>query len=204
MRSSFLIISLLIISFGAQAQVSPKIIQFTGVIFTPDSTSVIPGVHIYVPKVGRGTTTNPYGFFSLPVLEGDSLVFSAVGFKRQSFVVPKHDSNRSMKLLLTLEEDIAFLEEVEIFPYPSEAMFKKAVLALDMSDSEDYRNLEAWLAAQYMARGYRDLNGTSRDNYNYTMTEQRQAYDNRFQSPVNNFANPFAWARFIKDLRNGK
>jgi hypothetical protein len=204
LRSIFIVILLLLVAFAGQAQNTQKVIQFTGVVFTPDSTSVIPGVHIYAPKAGRGTTTNSYGFFSMAVLEGDSLVFSSVGFKHASFVVPAQETDRSIKLLLTLEEDIAFLEEVEIFPYPSEAMFKKAVLALDMSDSEDYRNMQAWLAAQYMARGYRELNGTSRDNYNYTMTEQRQAYGNRFQAPVNNFANPFAWARFIKDMRGGR
>lgn len=59
-----------------------KVIQFTGVVLDTDS-SAIPGVHIYTPVFGRGTSTNQYGFFSMPALEGDSLVISAVGFKKQ-------------------------------------------------------------------------------------------------------------------------
>lgn len=195
---------LLIYSFAGEAQEKLKIIQFTGVIFTPDSTSVIPGVHIYVPAVGRGTTSNPYGFFSMPVIEGDSIVFSAVGFKKKHFIIPPHDSDRSLKLILTMEEDIEFLEEVEIFPYPSEAMFKKAVLAMELSNQQDYDNLEAWLTAQYMASAHKNLPASANSNYRHFMAQQQQALNNKFQAPVNNFANPFAWARFIRDLKNNK
>ncbi len=48
------------------------------------------GVHVYVPKAGRGTSTNPVGFFSMPVLVGDSVVVSAVGYVRKSFLVPNY------------------------------------------------------------------------------------------------------------------
>lgn len=188
-------------AFFAIAQDEPKIIQFTGVVFTPDSTSVIPGVHIYVPSVGRGTTTNPYGFFSMPVTEGDSIVFSSVGFKKRSYVIPAHDKEHSLKLIVTLEEDISFLDEVEIFPYPSEAMFKKAVLAMDLNSNQDYDNLQAWMTAQYMAQAYKGLPTSANANYRYFMDQQSQANNYKYQAPVNNFANPFAWARFIKDLK---
>ena len=68
-------------TYGQYDETAPKVIQFTGVIFANDSASVVPGVHVYVPKGGRGTTTNPYGFFSMPVLEGDSIIVSAIGFE---------------------------------------------------------------------------------------------------------------------------
>lgn len=201
-----LIIILFFVSAGfiLEAQEDLKIIQFTGVIFTPDSNSVVPGVHIYVPAVGRGTTSNPYGFFSMPVIEGDSIVFSAVGFRKTSYIIPAHDSESSLRIIMTLEEDIAFLDEVEVFPYPSEAMFKKAVLAMEFSNQKDYDNLDAWMTAQYMARAYKDLPASSNMNYRYFMSQQQQANNYRFQPPVNNFANPFAWARFIRDLKRNK
>ncbi|MEO9474320.1 MAG: carboxypeptidase-like regulatory domain-containing protein [Cyclobacteriaceae bacterium] len=198
------ILVILALVFHTSAQEKPRIIQFTGVVFTPDSTSVIPGVHIYVPTVGRGTTSNPYGFFSMPVVEGDSIVFSAVGFKKTSYVIPKHESDQSLKLLLTMEEDIEFLEEVEVFPYPSEAMFKKAVLAMERANQQDYNNLEAWMTAQYMARAYKNLPASSNANYRYFMEQQQRSNTYNNQVPVNNFTNPFAWARFIRDLKNSK
>jgi len=186
-------------AFGQEAD--PKVIQFTGVIFGPDSTSVIPGVHIYVPKAGRGTTSNPYGFFSMPVLEGDSVVFSAVGFERESYVVPPHQNDQSLKTIVTLTEDIAFLEEVEVFPYPSETMFKEAVLAVQLPNQDDINNLEAWLARQYMREAYKDLPASPGANHRYFMDLQMQGIQNRYSRPANNLLNPFAWAKFIRSLK---
>ncbi|MEQ8472769.1 MAG: carboxypeptidase-like regulatory domain-containing protein [Marinoscillum sp.] len=189
---------------SAGTENSRQIIQFTGVIFTPDSSSVIPGVHVYVPAAGRGTTTNPYGFFSLPVQEGDSVVFSAVGFKRQFFIVPEHRKSSSLKMIFTMREDVTFLSEVEVFPYPTEEMFKAAVLALDDPNQRYYDNMDAWLGSGYMSTAAANLPSNPGDNYRYFLQQQAQANRNNYQAPANNYLNPFAWARFIKSLKEDK
>ncbi|MEQ9306869.1 MAG: carboxypeptidase-like regulatory domain-containing protein [Marinoscillum sp.] len=186
------------------AEGTKKIIQFTGVIFTPDSSSVIPGVHVYVPVAGRGTTTNPYGFFSLPVKAGDSVIFSAVGFKRKFFIVPEPKKSSSLKLIFTLEEDVTFLSEVEVFPYPTEEMFKAAVLALDDPNQRYYDNMNAWMNSGYMSSAYANLPANPGDNYRYFLQQQAQAQRNNYAAPANNYLNPFAWARFIKSLKEDK
>lgn len=178
-----------------------RVIQFTGVVFASDSSSVVPGVHVYVPKGGRGTTSNPYGFFSMPVLEGDSVVFSAIGFKRTYYIIPEHDKEESLKLLITLAEDITFLNEVEVNPYPTEAVFKQAVLAMEMPYQDQYNNMNAWLTAEYMRSAYKDLPGSANTNHAYYMELQRQANQNRYQTPANNLLNPWAWTRFIQSLK---
>ena len=71
-----------------------RVIQFTGVVMEMDSFNVIPGVHVYLPKGGRGTTTNPYGFFSIAVVEGDSIVFSAVGINRTNYIAASPAMNQ--------------------------------------------------------------------------------------------------------------
>ncbi len=180
---------------------SSTIIQFTGVIFTQDSTSVVPGVHIYLPKNGRGTTSNPYGFFSLPVREGDSIIFSGVGLKKRSFIIPKHEEEFSLKLLLTMEEDITFLDEVEVFPYPSEAMFKEAVLSLELPYQKEFDNMNGWLAQEYMRKAYSGLSSGGSGNYDYQMYQQQRAIADKYNRPANNLLNPFAWARAIRDLK---
>lgn len=195
---------LFLASLFTQAQtdgLSSTIIQFTGVIFTEDSTSVVPGVHIYLPKNGRGTTSNPYGFFSLPVREGDSIIFSGVGLKKRSYVIPRHEEEYSLKLLLTMEEDITFLDEVEVFPYPSEAMFKKAVLSLELPNQREYDNMNGWLAQEYMRKAYSGLDAGESGNYNYQMYQQQRAIADRYNRPANNLLNPFAWAKAIRDLK---
>lgn len=199
--SSFLTVSVLVAQ--SDTPVKRNIIQFTGVVFAPDSNSVIPGVHVYVPTAGRGTTTNPYGFFSLPVLEGDSLVFSAVGFKRQYYIVPEHKESTSLKVLITMQEDVTLLSEVEVFPYPTEAMFKEAILSLETPYQKQYNNLNAWLSSDYMSSAYADLPASPNANHQYYMQMQMQAIQNKYQTPQNNLLNPWAWSKFINSLKKG-
>ncbi len=45
----------------AQNQTKKRIIQLSGIV--SDSITVVPGVHVYVPKAGRGVPTNYAGFF---------------------------------------------------------------------------------------------------------------------------------------------
>lgn len=193
------------VAMGQQDSIPAKkqIIQFTGVVFAPDSNSVIPGVHVYIPASGRGTTTNPYGFFSLPVQEGDSIIYSAIGFKRQYYIVPIHRKKNSLKALITMQEDVTFLDEVEIFPYPTEAMFKEAVLSLEMPYQKQYNNMNAWLQSDYMNSAYGNLPSSANANHQYYLEMQNQAIQNKYISPQNNLLNPWAWAKFIKSLKSG-
>ncbi|MBV6646488.1 MAG: carboxypeptidase-like regulatory domain-containing protein [Cyclobacteriaceae bacterium] len=178
-----------------------KVLQFTGVVFGTDSTSVIPGVHVYVPKAGRGTTTNPYGFFSMPTLEGDSIIFSAIGYKRSYYVVPRHNEDQSLKIIITLEEDVTYLEEVEVFPYPSEEMFKSAVLAAELPNQRDYDNLEAWLGSEIMQKMYWNLPASPNMNHRFFMNQYLASQTYRYQPPSNPLLNPFAWSTLIKSLK---
>lgn len=207
MRITLILLAFIALSPLAWSQETgegPRVIQFTGVVMAPDSNSVIPGVHVYAPKGGRGTTTNPYGFFSMPVLEGDSIVFSAIGFQKQTYIIPEHDEPNSLRLIVTLQEDVTLLNEVEIFPYPTEEMFKKAVLSLEMPYQRDYNNMNAWLQSEYMNTAYAELASSPNANHQYYMQLQMQAIQNRYQAPKNNLLNPWAWARAINDLKKKK
>src|SRR5690606_9442216 len=131
----------------AQAQSRKRVIQLSGIVMGSDSASFVPGVHVYVPKAGRGTTTNEVGFFSMPVLVGDSIVISAVGYHRQHCIVPP-TANEYQTIIITMVEDVTFLKEVEIVPFPTEEVFKEAVLALNVPmDAIDEKNLNAELLA---------------------------------------------------------
>ncbi len=200
---SILLILLIFWAGTAISQEKPKkkVIQFTGVVFNEDSTAVLPGVHVYAPKGGRGTTTNPYGFFSMPALEGDSIIFSSVGYERTYYIVPKHDKDQSLKLLVYLQEDLTFLKEVEVFPYPSEAAFKQAVLAAKLPNQRDYDNIDRWLNSEVMQTMYWNLPASGNMNHRFFMQQHMDAQVNRHVPPTNPLLNPFAWANFIQSLR---
>ncbi|MFW5759406.1 MAG: carboxypeptidase-like regulatory domain-containing protein [Cyclobacteriaceae bacterium] len=180
-----------------------EIIQFSGVVIAEDSTTAIPGVHVYVPKAGRGTTTNRLGYFSMPTLTGDTVTISAVGFVRKSLVIPRNVEDQAYSVILTLREDTTYLEEVQIFPYPTEELFKEAVLALQLPDQQQYENLRDQLDPATMAAMSRQIPNDGNMNHRYFMQMQNQQWNDRFGLRSNNLLNPFAWAEFIRSIKRG-
>ncbi len=191
-----------IVAFGsietAYSQGKKKVLQLSGIVLGEDSVAGIPGVHIYVPKAGRGTTTNRVGYFSLPVLPGDEMVVSAVGFERQYFKVPDSDKD-NLTIIIELVSDTTYLETVEITPFPTEEIFKEAVVALNLPidkgvTSNSYN--DELLALMLQTTPY---DGALNYRYAQDVWAQHQAY--RYGPPVNPFLNPFNWAKFFKSLK---
>lgn len=179
-----------------------RLIQLSGIILGEDSTSGLPGVHVYVPKAGRGTSSNPTGFFSMPVLAGDSIVISAVGYIRQHYIVPTNMNEDFLTIVVEMTTDNTFLREVTILPFPTEEVFKQAVLALNvpMDNGIDRRNLNAELMALMMRTTPMDGNL----NYRYYMDQYNTGIYNKQLGVTNPFLNPFNWARFFRDLKANK
>jgi hypothetical protein len=184
------------------AQSQKRVIQLSGVVLDQDSIVPLPGVHAYVPKAGRGTSTNASGFFSMPVLVGDSVVISSIGYQRQHYIVPNHQSD-FLTLIIEMTEDVTYLGNVTITPFPTEEVFKQAVLALNIPLNEsdiDKKNLNAELMALMVRSTPMDANL----NYRYYMDQVNSGYQSKFAPPINPFLNPFNWARFFKDLKKNK
>lgn len=185
-----------------QAQKQKRIIQLSGVVLDQDSIISLPGVHVYVPKAGRGTSTNGAGFFSMPVLVGDSVVISAIGYQRQHYIIPNHQSD-FLTVIVEMVEDITYLKEITITPFPTEEVFKQAVLALNITTNDnqiDHKNFNAELIALMARTAPMDANL----NYKYYMDQTIAGYSSKFQPQMNPFLNPFNWARFFKDLKKNK
>ena len=103
-------LSLLIISatsnvFGQQKK---RVIQLSGVVLEDDSLvgRPIPGVHVYVPKVGRGVTTNGWDCFSMPVLENDEL--TSVRWVQPAGIVVPANSKEYETIVVTMVQDQRF------------------------------------------------------------------------------------------------
>lgn len=187
-----------------QAQQKKRVIQLSGIVLEEDSVSGIPvpGVHIYVPKAGRGTTTNGMGFFSMPVLEGDKIVISAVGYDRQT-VTAEADWPEYQTIIVTLTQDTTFLPEVVVFPFPTEEVFKQAVLAMNMpldNSGLDKKNFNEELLALMVKTTPMD----GYQNQRYYLDQWANSSNNRFQPVTNPFLNVFNWAKFFSSLKDNK
>lgn len=185
------------------AQGQKRIVQLSGIIVGDNDSNGAPGVHIYVPKAGRGTTTNYQGYFSMPVLANDSIVISAVGYQKQSYIVPDDPKlGDNITLLIELVTDVTYLDEVQIVPFPTEELFKEAILALNLPiDTDQYNSdqLSGELLA-YMA-SVTPMDG-NQNHWNF-INQQIYYQQNKYLVPTNPFLNPFNWANFIQAIKRG-
>jgi len=194
----FLLIGL-IASIEVYAQQPKRVIQLSGVTMDT-ATGPVPFVNVYVPAAGRGVRTNEVGFFSMPVLAGDSVVISAVGYQRQYVVVPK-DAPEYLTIFVSMVEDVTYLREVEILAYPTEEVFKEAVLALNLPPEQiDHKNLNAELLALMLKTT--PMNGPM--NQRYSLDQWAASQSDKFMPVTNPFLNPFNWAKFFNSLKKDK
>ncbi len=177
-----------------------KVIQFTGVVLDQDSAGV-PGVHIYTPIYGRGTSTNSYGFFSMPALEGDSLIISAVGFKKSKYIIPEI-KGQTLKVIFTLEPDTTTLNEVQVYNLPPTAdAFKKALLAMKLPTQ--YDNINKNLDQQVLKEMYMNLPADGSMNHRWFVQQQANYNRSRYSVPVNPLLNPMAWVEIFRSIKRG-
>ncbi|SFO70506.1 CarboxypepD_reg-like domain-containing protein [Algoriphagus ornithinivorans] len=178
-----------------------KVIQLSGVILNADSTDAVPGVNVYVPKKGRGTSSGRFGYFSMPVLEGDSIVFSFIGLKRQTFKVPDNVENDRISLILTMEVDEIALAEVEVMPYPTEEEFKKAVLAMNVVDPMSISR--ANMSPEMLLRWAESMPASGNENFRYFQQGVMQQNQDIYGPRPLRLLDPFAWAQFIRSIKRG-
>jgi hypothetical protein len=196
-------ISLVLISFlsnNSFAQQHKRIIQLSGIVIDT-VTGPVPGVHVYVPKAGRGVTTNGVGFFSMPVLIGDSIVISCVGYERQHYIIPA-SANEYLTIVVPMVEDVTYLNTIEIVPYPTEEVFKEAVLALNLPTDRnvDEKNLNSELLALMLKTT--PMSGPQ--NQQYSLNQWAANQNARYMPVTNPFLNPFNWVKFFNGLKKNK
>jgi hypothetical protein len=189
-------------SVYAQTSPSPKVVQVSGLVVSGDSLYGVPGVVVYVSNSGRGTTTNYVGYFSLPALLGDSIMINSLGYKLRRYVVPDTLKLDHMSLIVELIEDTVMMPTVEIFPWPTEHLFKEAFLSLKLPE-QDMHNMNKNLNEQVLKRMLYSTSASGAENHRYYMQKQIQNSDTRYNivSPALALTNPFAWSRFITDIR---
>lgn len=192
------------LSVDAQAQEKEQlhVVQVSGLVMNSDSTMTIPGVHIYDQR-GRGIPTDYKGWFSKAFIAGDTLTISAIGFTNRKVVVPDSVGDRAT-VIFALQEEVTQLADVEVNPFPSEELFKEAILAMNLTqEQENVLNNYEPAIIQELVRTM-PLQGSPSMNYRYMMNQQFQNLQNSSGPRTNPLLNPFAWAKFINSLKKKK
>ncbi|NDK56188.1 carboxypeptidase-like regulatory domain-containing protein [Pontibacter fetidus] len=118
----------------ANAQEQLPVVQLLGVVVTADSAAGLAGIAVYVPGTNRGTVSRQGGFFTLPVLAGDSVVFQALGFEKQYIIIPKTNAPEKYTTSIRLRQVAKQLPEVQVMPWATQQDFKVAVRDLNLPD----------------------------------------------------------------------
>ena len=119
----------------------------------------------------------------------------------QDFICPAAIRPEYQTIIVTLTQDTTVLDEVVIFPFPTEEVFKQAVLAMNMpldNNGIDKRNFNQELLALMIKTTPMD----GYQNQRYYLDQWANSSTNKFQPITNPFLNVFNWAKFFSSLND--
>ncbi len=180
-----------------------KVIQFSGLVVTGEQSVGVPFATVFVPRTSRGALSNEFGFFSFPLLIGDTCMVRSQGYRPQKYVVPD-DGRESISVVLYLQADTTLLPEVEILPFPTEEDFKRAFLALKLPET-DLNRMRQNLNPRLLDRMRYNLGMDAGLNHLYFSRQQSEILANQnFIPNTSQLINPFAWGRFLDAIKSEK
>lgn len=126
----------------AQEEGETKVWQLSGLVVSQDSMTPIPFARIMAKTHRRYSVADANGFYSIPVVEDDTLYFYALGYRPSMFIVRNYLSDykgdKESNYLYTinyLDEDPITLQTVTIFPYRNPGEIKAAILETNAPES---------------------------------------------------------------------
>lgn len=186
-------------SKNLHAQTEPKVVQISGVVLASDSLYPAQFVGIYRAKDLRGTFSDMNGYFTLPVMAGDTLNFRCLGLKPSTFIVPADTKENQLSLVQWMDADTTTLSTVYVLPYPAPHKLRQEILALDLP-GDNYFAFRRSSNSSYTYDGLADFKDAAATN---GMTTLDARYNNGFQSG-GNVLSPAAWSSFMQSLRRKK
>lgn len=123
--------------------------DITGVV-TDDKGTPIAGVNITVEGTSKGTSTDFDGAYAISADQGETLVFSSVGFKDQSMTI-----SDDQEINITMEDSKSSLEEVLVTAYgaSSRESITGSISSINAEDFEDRAMTSVFSALEGSAPG---------------------------------------------------
>ena len=185
------------------AQKSDKqLVQFSGFAMSADSMAGIPFVHIGIKGTTRAATARVDGFFSFAAGEGDTLVFSAIGYFTSYYFIPVNNEDNKLSVIQLMTKRDYTMKDVVIYPWGDRGEFPYAFvhtkIPKDLQEIAEANTNSQLLAALGESLPIDGGEATQR----YMQTQAAKSYYYGQQAPQNIF-NPLAWAEFIKAIKRG-
>jgi hypothetical protein len=178
-----------------------KLLQVSGMVRN-ELLEGIPYVHILIKNKKQGAISDPQGLFSFVTAPGDTVIFSAVGYKRTGIVIPDTTISQFLSTEVIMMQDTVRMKEVYIFPWKTYEEFKQAVLTLRLPETDAERaqkNIEIIQKQIFLA-----TQADADMNFNYMMREQNYKQMTKGQVPTYNILSPIKWFQFFDAIKKKK
>jgi hypothetical protein len=186
------------------AQEQVKVVQFSGRIISMENEKInkLMFTNIRVKGTPRGGTTDIDGFFSIPVRETETVIFSRIGYAPEEFRIPTDIEGNLFSKDIIMEKDTVFLPETFIYPWPDKDYFKIEFLALEVNNA--FQQLaERNLAPEKIAFLRQILPADGGEVSKLELQQASQAYYYAGQTKPQNIFNPLSWKKFIDAIKRG-
>ncbi len=181
------------------------LVQFSGVIRNTNSDAVVPYVTIRNQSFQSQTfSANHQGYFSFVAHEGDTILFTSMGYSPVELVIPRGIGESKYTADVRMTTDVIELEVVEPYPWASVDEFNTAFMSLEIADDNIMvakRNLSPESLAAMSAVTPRNAQEMQTYNANQNhINLSNRAINQRMANPL---LNPFAWGNFIRQITEG-
>ena len=183
-----------------------EVIQFSGYVRDAETGAIIPLCAVYIQNENRGTITSYDGFFTFVVGKGDTILVKSLGYKTFKVAIPKDLEVSSFTKEITIERDVFELKGVTIKPLPTPSQLRQAMINLDIPNNLQQLAMNTIEQSILTDEISKKTNFDGKENFNQYVKSQVGYYYNRNgnQHPGISLTDPFAWARFIKDIKAKK
>ena len=188
-----------LIAFG---QDKGEFVQFSGIVVSEDSLQPVPYCTIIDNQTKRGTTSDYFGYFSFVAKKGDSIIFSSIGYKKNSFSIPDTLTSNKYSLIQIMYSDTIMLKTAVIHPWPSKEQFAKAFVEAEIPNDDYQRAMNNLSRSQLNERmEFTPMDGALNFKWQQQQIQSKLYYAGQYAP--NSLLNPFAWAKFIEAWKRG-
>ena len=180
-----------------------SLVQFSGLVLTSDSLMGLTDVNIRIKGSYFGAVSNDLGIFSLVTRKGDTVLFTSVGYKPKTYVVPSNLNNQRYSMIITMTSDTFMLDTVIVRPFMSKELLPHYFVTVDVPEDEEILIARRNLEAEFLKQRAAEMGADGPENQKMTLRQEAAKYYYSGQMPPQNILNPIAWAQFIKAWRNG-
>ncbi|WP_316845289.1 hypothetical protein [Pedobacter psychrodurus] len=190
-------------AFSQQRPAQDKLIQFSGIITDIDSSNVIPYVTITnLSTKSKRVGADYRGYFTFIVNPGDTILFTAIGYKKFSTVIPESTPDSKYTIMVKLKSNVIDLPSVRVFPWATTEEFTREFLSMKLADDDmaiAKKNLSRASIDGLIQTLPRDGQEIGSQNYRYNF--DRMINKNMVQT--NPLLNPFAWGKLMQQIFDG-